>query len=89
VAEKTEEFGYERVVPVKTENESSAYTLIDAVMEHSLKFILSLTSAEKIEVRLSAPNLKSASEEEDRSLGERAVQRIRTFKRDRAAAAGH
>ena len=89
VAEQTEEFGYESVVSVKTETESSAYTLIDGVMEHSLKFILSLTSGEKIEVRLSAPTLKSASEEEDRSLGDRAVQRIRTLKRDRAAAAGH
>jgi hypothetical protein len=88
VADQTEEFGYESVVSVKTETESTAYTLIDGALEHSLKFILSLTSGDKIEVRLSAPTLKSASEEEDKSLGERAVQRIRTLKRDRSAAPG-
>ena len=88
VADQTEEFGYESVVSVKTETESSAYTLIDGAMEHSLKFMLSLTSGDKIEVRLSAPTLRSASEEEEKSLGEKAVQRIRTLKRDRSAAPG-
>ena len=87
VNDKTEEFGYENVVSVKTETKSSAHQLIDGVMQHSLRFVLLLTNGDPIEVCLSDPALKSASEEEEKTLGEKAVQRIRTLKRDRATAA--
>jgi len=88
VNDQTEEFGYESVVSVKTETASSAFTLMNESMQHSLQFVLSLTSGDKIFVRLCDPAMKSASEEEDKTLGEKAVQRIRTLKRDRATAAG-
>jgi hypothetical protein len=89
VNDATEEFGYESVVSVKTETESSAYTLIDKTLQNAFRFVLTLTGGnDPITVRLCDPAMKSASEEEDKTLGEKAVQRIRTLKRDRAAAAG-
>jgi hypothetical protein len=81
VGESTNEFFYKDVVSVKTDTESTAYSLFDGHrLEHALSFQLNL-AGDSVKVIVDDVNLKTSNE--IKSMAEKAVQSLRAMIRQK------